>query len=183
MAEKRVDWMEEILLPIEMPTKDDCIRLSVWDQDIAIDSQVCSLCLSVKSILKYKREESMVKWINLYGAPLDYMGSNVDKMNKNPEDASLWKGRILVEYFAEDVKYPVRKKRDILDNAIVERVMAFMAPREYQIMLELGSGISLPGSEKYELKMCLGKREWSSKAPKHAANNYCRWNTRFDETF
>jgi hypothetical protein len=61
--------------------------------------------------------------------------------------------------------------------------MAFMEPREYQIMLELGRGICLPDSEKYELKMCLGKREWSSKAPKHAANNYCRWNERFEETF
>lgn len=73
----------------------------------------------------------MIKWINLYGAPLDRMGSNVDKMNKNPEDASLWKGRILVEYFGEDVKYPVRKKRQVSDQAIIDKVMAFMAPREY----------------------------------------------------
>ena len=78
-----------------------------------MDSLCCSLSLSVKSIMKYTRDKSMTKWINLYGAPIDYMGSNVDKMNKNPEDASIWKGRILVEYFAEDVKYPVRKKKDI----------------------------------------------------------------------
>ena len=171
-----------MLIPIEMPTKDDKIKLQVWDQDVTMDSQVCSLSLSVKSIMKYTREESMVKWINLYGAPLDYMGSNVDKMNKNPEDASLWKGRILVEYFSEDVKYPVRKKRNVEDTAIIDKVMAFMAPREYQILLELGRGICLPSSEKYELKMCIGKREWASDSPKHAANNYCRWNKRHEET-
>lgn len=53
MKDKRVDWMEEMLIPIEMPIKDDTIKLQLWDKDITMDSLCCSLSLSVKSILKY----------------------------------------------------------------------------------------------------------------------------------
>ena len=52
-----------------------------------------------------------MKWINLYGAPVGRSGSNTDKMNNNPECASTWKGRILVEYHCEDFKYPVYAAR------------------------------------------------------------------------
>jgi hypothetical protein len=59
-----------------------------------------------------------------------------------------------------------------------------MAPRNYQIMMELGSGMCLPSSsEKYELKVVIGKREWESKAPKKTGTNFCRWNKRYSEDF
>lgn len=77
----------------------------------------------------------------------------------------------------------MRKKRDVQDQSVIDRVMAFMAPRDYQIMAELGSGICLPDSDDYQLKMVIGKREWKSKDPKVTAANFCRWDKRYAETF
>ena len=39
-------------------------------------------------------------------------------MNEHPESASAWMGRILIETFAEDVKYPVMKIRNLTDPAL-----------------------------------------------------------------
>ena len=37
----------------------------------------------------------------MYGGPNDFNSSNVAQfMNKNPEKASEWKGRIMVEYYS-----------------------------------------------------------------------------------
>lgn len=80
----------------------------------------------------------MIKWINLYGAHNTWTGSAAEKMNKDPSVASSWKGRILVEYFCEEVKHPVCKRKDITDRDVVNRVMQFMSPRDYQIVCELG---------------------------------------------
>ena len=34
-------------------------------------------------------------------------------MNRNPDKGSEWKGRIMVEYFAEDAKYPKARKASL----------------------------------------------------------------------
>ena len=52
-----------------------------------------------------------MKWLNLYGAHADYSGPWCDEMNDDPNIASSWKGRLLVEYFTVDVKYPTFKKK------------------------------------------------------------------------
>jgi len=124
MQEKKVDWMEQMMIPVEIPTRNETISLQVFDQDDLMDELCCSLSLPVKTILKYdSADNSMVKWINLYGAPTGYSGSNASKMNADPSEASSWKGRILVEYFAEDVKHPVCKRADITDKEVVNRVL------------------------------------------------------------
>ena len=34
-------------------------------------------------------------------------------MNKNPEQASAWKGRILVEYWVDECSHPISLRRNI----------------------------------------------------------------------
>ena len=46
-------------------------------------------------------------WKNIYGAPVDVMGTTAKQMNENPEVASLWKGRILIQVTAEKTEKPV----------------------------------------------------------------------------
>jgi len=46
-------------------------------------------------------------WKNIYGAPLDKSGKNAESMNENPELGSLWKGRVLMQVFAEKTEKPV----------------------------------------------------------------------------
>jgi hypothetical protein len=36
-------------------------------------------------------------WKNIYGCPLSCSGTNSDMMNSNPEVASTWKGRVLMQ--------------------------------------------------------------------------------------
>ena len=48
-------------------------------------------------------------WHNLLGAPLDVTGAHTDLMNKNPEFASQWHGRILIQIVVEDIKTPKMK--------------------------------------------------------------------------
>ena len=108
----------------------------------------------------------MTKWINLYGAHNGYTGASSTKMNKDPSIASNWKGRILVEFFCEDAKHPICKRKDITDREVVNRVMQYMQPRDYQVVCELGQGICLPDTKSYKLKIQIGKRSWESGSPK-----------------
>jgi len=182
MQEKKVDWMEQMMIPVEIPTRNETISLQVWDQDELVDELCCSLSLNVKTILKYEGEEnSMVKWINLYGAPQGYSGSNASSMNTDPSTATKWKGRILVEYFCEDIKHPLCKRSDITDNEVVNRVLEYMKPRNYQVICEIGQAICLADTKDYEIVVSIGKRDWKSGSPKRSGANYCRYNKRIDD--
>ena len=62
---------------------------------------------------------SIAKWVNLFGAPKGYSGTNYDKMNQDPSMATAYCGRILVEYYTEEIKSPMFKIRDIDPNEYV----------------------------------------------------------------
>ena len=47
-------------------------------------------------------------------------GSNATYMNHNPEAASLWKGRILMQVYAEKTEKPVFKKQKIPEDIVKE---------------------------------------------------------------
>jgi hypothetical protein len=49
----------------------------------------------------------------MYGAHIGYSGKSTEMMNKDPHKASCWKGRILMEYWVEDCKFPKFKVKDI----------------------------------------------------------------------
>jgi hypothetical protein len=55
-------------------------------------------------------------WKNIYGAPLDVSGKTADWMNEDPNVASLWKGRILMQVVAEPTEKPCLKIEDITDE-------------------------------------------------------------------
>jgi hypothetical protein len=50
-----------------------------------------------------------MKWLNLYGAPMNGGGDAAEMMNEYPETASAWKGRILVQMTCVDTKNPEMK--------------------------------------------------------------------------
>lgn len=152
-----------------------------------MDELCCSLELSIKSMLKYNTSEnpdnSLIKWINLYGAPEGYSGATCNKMNEDPAEASAWKGRILVEIFVKECKYPIMKIKPIKDDADFERVQTMMAPRNYQMFWEIGQAVSLPFTDKFRIKVSIGKREWLSESPIQTGDCYCRWDHRHAESF
>ena len=54
-----------------------------------------------------------------------------------------------------------------------------MQPHEYEIIAEVGQGISLPSAGKYSVKIAIADFELKTDKPVVAENTYNRWNTRF----
>jgi len=108
MKDNLVQWDQEMLLPIQWPVASNRLVFKLFDYDSAgSDELVSSMIFSIKEIVKVT--DRTFKWLNLYGAPLGRSGNNSVKMNNNPEFASTWKGRILVQFYAEDTKHPEMK--------------------------------------------------------------------------
>ena len=114
-ADGRVIWNEEFLIPVELPIRNDKLEVAIMDSDEISDEKVCTMSLSLKSLLKYDlgnenpNMRSQRKWVNLYGSPKTpsvFTGSNAKKMNSDPSAASAYNGRIYLEYFAETSKHP-----------------------------------------------------------------------------
>jgi len=101
---------QEFWLPIQWPLASDRLLLQLYDEDNVVDELVGSMYFSLKKLI---REGSVpggkYYWHNLYGAPEGYSGSTCDLMNDQPEMGSAWKGRILMQIEAEEVKHPERK--------------------------------------------------------------------------
>jgi len=55
MEDSKVDWMQELLVPIQIPTRDDKLSIQIFDRDAIADELICSLSLSIKSIMKYDK--------------------------------------------------------------------------------------------------------------------------------
>ena len=65
MHKNLVEWNQEMLIPVELPIKEEKISFKVYDEDPVIDEQICSFEISITELLE--QEESKVKWIDLYG--------------------------------------------------------------------------------------------------------------------
>jgi len=76
-------------------------------------------------------------------------------MNRDPLTASTWKGRLLIEYFTEDCKYPIYSI-DNIEEQHVKRIEEEVKPRRYQMFCEIGSGLALPETKEYKIKVKIG---------------------------
>lgn len=73
------------------------IILKVYDHDTAdSDDLVGSIICNFKEI--NGKRNGQILWKNIYGAPVGVSGKNTNLMNKNPELASTWKGRVLLQH-------------------------------------------------------------------------------------
>ena len=79
--------------------------MKIMDKDLVKDEVVGSLLFNLKDCIE--KMNGNFFWKNVYGAPLDKTGANTDLMNSNPEAASTWKGRILMQVVAEKTDKPV----------------------------------------------------------------------------
>jgi len=84
------------------------IVLKVMDEDTICDETVGSIILNAKDIIDGLNGKFF--WKNIYGAPMGVSGKHATYMNNNPEAASLWKGRILMQVYAEKTEKPVMRK-------------------------------------------------------------------------
>ena len=78
--------------------------MKLFDEDQFADEIVGSIIFNLKECISSRN--GMFFWKNIYGAPVGKSGDNTNKMNNNPELASTWKGRILMQVTAEKTEAP-----------------------------------------------------------------------------
>jgi len=123
-----IHWNEEFLIPAQVPVMGGRLLFSVWDDDLSGDEIVGSFTLNSKDIIENKKPTFF--WKNLYGAPLDGSGEHAKNMNENPDAASFWKGRILMQVTAYKCDKPVFKKQDI-EPSIIEEARTHLIDKTY----------------------------------------------------
>lgn len=120
--------MWEFLVPAQVPLIGGrMIFKIVDDNDVMADETIGCIHFEQKDILpdangKEGRLQNKWDWKQIYGAPMGVSGKNRDRMNDNPELASLWKGRVLVHTSAELTEKPklIARKIKTEDRALAE---------------------------------------------------------------
>ena len=174
---------QEFWLPIQWPLASDRMILQAFDEDRLSNEQIGSMFFSLKKLLEQgKTENGHFYWQNIYGGPAGYNNSASQIMNDNPELASAWKGRLLMQIESEDCKHPERREQ-ALEETIKQRAIdaGMFMQQEYEIIAEVGMGICLPTSNKYTVKIKIGDIEIESSSPKECkGSGYNRWSERFN---
>ena len=137
-----------------------------------------SLLFNLKECINQKNGTFF--WKNIYGAPLDKSGANTDLMNSNPDCASTWKGRILMQVTAEKTEKPTLMKKR-LEQADLDKAAQFMQDHEFEIIAEIGQGIALPSADKYNVMIKIADHVIRTDKPLTAENLYNRWNFRYKQ--
>lgn len=126
----RVEWNQEIWVPAQIPIISKRLILKVMDQDDIKDEVVGSLLFDTQDIVDGKFQGKFF-WANIYGSPLNLSNSEAKRdMNENPELASNWKGRILMQIECSETEKPVAKVCKI-DQDIVDDANAYKTNRKY----------------------------------------------------
>jgi len=76
-------------------------------------------------------------WKNIYGSPLNVSGETKKAMNENPDIASTWKGRLLMQVTATKTEAPELGINDIPEDQL-EGAKKYMEPKEYEFIAEVG---------------------------------------------
>lgn len=149
------------------------------DQDDIKDEVVGSLLFDTQDIVDGKFQNKFF-WANIYGSPLNLSNSDAKRdMNENPELASNWKGRILMQIECSETEKPVAKVCKI-DQEIVDDANAYKTNRKYQMIAEVGQAVALPYNDKFSVKILVGGQEFLTGKAKVAKKDYNRFNERFE---
>ena len=94
-----------------MPIMSSRCVLKIFDQDKTKDEIVGSILINFNEYIGDSELNGKFMWRNIYGSPLKCSGSNTDMMNANPEVASNWKGRVLMQIITEPTEKPIALQR------------------------------------------------------------------------
>ena len=81
-----------------LPLLDEYIKLEIWDENKEVgahDAIIGSIPIKLSRVLDGIYDNPF--WQNIYGAPENNNKESTKQMNQNPELASRWKGRILMQ--------------------------------------------------------------------------------------
>ena len=101
-------------------------------------------------------------------------------MNMNPDIASDWKGQVLLHVKAVENDKP-KKIVETMDPEIKKKAvdLGFFEKDEYNILCEVGQGITLPEADKkYKVMLSIEDHNWITEEPKETKGEYARWSCR-----
>jgi hypothetical protein len=101
-------------------------------------------------------------------------------MNEDPNTASNWKGRVLMQITCEPTEKPVAKVEAIPED-VLNQAKAFLRNKEYEVIAEIGQAVALPKHKKYSVKMVIGGHVFETKEARVQKKNYNRFNERFEQ--
>jgi len=82
--------------------------------------------------------EGKFMWRNVYGSPINQSSSDAKReMNENPEAASNWKGRILMQVVCEKTEQPIAKFQDI-PQEVIQESRAYIRDKQFDVIAEIG---------------------------------------------
>lgn len=102
-----------------MPLLGGRVIFKVYDYNtVGFDELIGCMHIELRDILpdrngKPGRLKDAYDWKQIYGAPRGVSGDVTKAMNNNPEIASLWKGRILMQTTCELTKKPKLLKKKL----------------------------------------------------------------------
>jgi hypothetical protein len=111
------------------------VVMKVMDKDLVKDEIVGSILFNLKECMNDLNGKFF--WKNIYGCPLSCSGNNSDMMNSNPEVASTWKGRVLMQVTSMKTEKPQCKQLK-LDKKEVEGLGKLLEYREFEVIAEVG---------------------------------------------
>ena len=94
MKNEVVEWNQIVDIPATKPAVSQKICFVVKDEDVGHNDIVGSFEIKVDDI--YGEHYNDLKYIDIYGSPINKRGGIYDKMNYNAEIGSRWNGRILM---------------------------------------------------------------------------------------
>jgi len=170
-------------VPAQVPIIGGRITFKVYDEDTVSDELIGSIHIELKDIVddangNKGKFNGMYDWKNIYGAPLSCSGKNTDKMNLNPEIASFWKGRILVQCIAEETEKPLLMVKKIEADE-VENAKRCLENRSFSVSLFIAGALALPiDNKEFYVSVRIADKEWFSGEPKVVKAKYNRYNVR-----
>ena len=103
-------------------------------------------------------------------------------MNNDPEYASEWKGRVLLQILGENTDKPMAKTCEI-DQDIIDAAQEAAKNKQYAIICQVGQAVALPSTKNYKIKVTVGG--WThtfEPVAQKAKTNYKRYDRMPQET-
>lgn len=178
---------EEFWVPAQLPLVGGRIVFRVYDYNTGIpDEMIGSMHIELKDILPDRnnnpgRLNNMFDWKQVYGSPLGVSGKMTDTMNQNPEVASLWKGRILMQCTHEKTQKPKLMKKKLPADEI-NAARKYLDNRQFAARVFIGQIMNTPFKDTaYQVEVRIADKAFVSKECPNPKKKYNRINQIVDE--
>lgn len=110
-SNNQVYWTQELWIPVQTPLVSSRLVMTVYDEDVTSYDTIGSMSFQIHEIIKKAKtsKDSPWYWKDIYGSAEGVSGKHTDEMNRIPEAASTWRGRVLMQVVVEKSDKPEMK--------------------------------------------------------------------------